>query len=262
MGDAEICPVCNQIWIDGQRYIQCSTCLGWIHHNNRKNCSGLTNREFKMHCDNDNKFWECDKCFTKAIYTLPFCHLDEENWNNFNGLNRKISTEDTNSLSADDQKFLAHCESIQTIINTENGDNDALLNHVNFKYYDEKNFNCLKIDLPSSFGLFHGNIASLNLHIDDLRQILATLDYKLDVIGISEHKIRKDSTPSSNISIPGYDEFIFEPTETSHGGTGFYIKNNTDYILRKDLQINSCRDFESIFIEIQFPKQKNLIINL
>ena len=82
------------------------------------------------------------------------------------------------------------------------------------------------------------------------------LKYKFDIIGISEHKIQKDTVPSNNITIPGYNEFIFEPTETTHGGTGFYIKDNVDYIPREDLQINSPKDFESIFVEIQFPKKK------
>ena len=93
----------------------------------------------------------------------------------------------------------------------------------------------MKIDLPSSFGLFYANIASLNLHIDDLKLILSKLNFKFDIIGISGHKIRKYTLPSNNISIPGYDEFIFEPTETTYGGTRFYIKNNIDYISRKDL---------------------------
>ena len=102
------------------------------------------------------------------------------------------------------------------------------LNHINSKYYDLDKLNSLKVDLPSSFGLFHVNIASLYLHIDDLKLILSQLNYQFDVIGISEHKILKDSYPSNNISIPGYEEFIFEPTEMSCGGTGFYIKENVD----------------------------------
>ena len=135
-----------------------------------------------------------------------------------------------------------------------------LLNYVNSEYYDEKKLNSLKIDLPSSFGLFHANIASLNLHIDGLKLILSKRNFKFDIIGISEHKIRKYALPSNNISIPGYDEFIFEPTGTTHEGTGFYIKNNIDYISRKDLQIYSPGNFESIFIEIHFAKKRNLIV--
>ena len=101
------------------------------------------------------------------------------------------------------------------------------------------------------------NIASLNKHIDDLKLSLSMLTHEIDVIGISEHKIQK---PSVNINIPGYHEFLFQPTETTHGGTGFYLKDHIDYVERKDLDFNSVGDFESSFIEIKFPKEKNLVV--
>ena len=169
-------------------------------------------------------------------------------------------SDDVNILSATSVDFASLCESVHNMINFDSDDDDILLNNVSSKYYDLKQFNKTKIDLPSRFGLFHANIASLNKHIDDLKLIMSKLDFKFDVIGISEHKIRKDTEPSNNISISGYNPFIFEPTETSHGGTGFYIKDNVDYVPRKDLQINSPGNHESIFIEIQLPKKKNLII--
>ena len=117
----------------------------------------------------------------------------------------------------------------------------------------------MKLDLPSSFGLFHVNIASLK-HIDDLKLILSRLKFKFDVIGISEHKIFKDTLPSNEIKIPGYDEFIFAPTEGVCGGIGFFIKDNLDYVWRPELVINSPVNFESLFIEAIFPKRKNLIV--
>ncbi len=236
------------------------SCYRLVHHKTRSNCSGLTNSEFDSHVKDDNKFWECDRCCSKSISTLPFNQLDEDNWLTFNEMPTRLTSDDVNIISADDRKFASLCEHIQNFVNSDNGDDDILLNHVNSKYYDVKQLNSSKIDLPSSFGLFHANIASLNLHIDDLRHILSLLSFKFDVIGISEHKIRKDIPPSNNISIRGYNEFVFEPIETTHGGTGFYIKDNVDYISRKDLQINSPGDFESTFIEIQFPKKRNLIV--
>ena len=89
---------------------------------------------------------------------------------------------------------------------------------------------------------------------------MSRVNYNFDVIGISEHKILKDTHPAVNINLEGYNEFIYEPTETTHGGTGFYIKNGVDYVKRDDLQINSPSNFESMFIELQFPKKKNLIV--
>ena len=120
--------------------------------------------------------------------------------------------------------------------------------------------NLLKPDISSSFGLLHVNTASLNAHIDDLKTVLARLKFNFGIIGISEHKICKDMTPN-NIDIPGYNEFIFEPTETTHGGTGFYIKDNLDFHISSDLNLNSSTNFESMFVEIVFPARKNLIVD-
>ena len=74
--------------------------------------------------------------------------------------------------------------------------------------------------------------------------ILSLLTHDFDVIGISEHKIHKSSEkPTANLKIPGYHEFVFQPTETSHGGTGFYHKDYIDYVERTDLDFSSVGDF-------------------
>ena len=96
----------------------------------------------------------------------------------------------------------------------------------------------------------------MNAHIDDLRTALGRMKLNFDVIGISEHKISKDSTPSNNIVLTGYDEFIFEPTQKSFGGTGFYIKTGLNYKLRHDLTLNSAHNFEAKFVEIILPDRK------
>ena len=118
--------------------------------------------------------------------------------------NRQTST-DVNIISANDRKFASLCEDVQDFVNSEIGDDDQHSSYVNSKYYDVKQLNSAKIDLPSSFGLFHANIASLNKHIDDLRDISSLVNYKFDIIGISEHKISKDTAPSNNVTIPGYN---------------------------------------------------------
>ena len=62
------------------------------------------------------------------------------------------------------------------------------------------------------------------------------------------------------ISLPGYKPFIFDATETSHGGTGFYVKESLQIKVRDDLKFNSPGNFESTFIELMFPNTKNIII--
>ena len=64
----------------------------------------------------------------------------------------------------------------------------------------------------------------------------------------------------SNIDIPGYQPFVFDCSETTHGGTGFYIKNSIVFNKRDDLKCYSQGDFESTFIEIIFPNKKNMMI--
>ena len=108
----------------------------------------------------------------------------------------------------------------------DNGDDVLSTSTIKSKYYNIKERNSLQPDYHSSLGVFHVNMASLNKHIDDPRLIISLLEYKFDIIGISEHKIKKGDVPTANVDIPGYETFLYEPTESSHGGTGFYLKNN------------------------------------
>ena len=73
----------------------------------------------------------------------------------------------------------------------DNEDDVLSTSTIKSKYYNIKEFNSLKPDYHSSFRMFHVNMASLNKHIDDLRLIISLLEYKFDIIGISEHKIKK-----------------------------------------------------------------------
>ena len=51
------------------------------------------------------------------------------------------------------------------------------------------------------------------------------LDHSFDVIGISETKLQKDISHTTNIEIEGYN-FQQMPTETFFGGVALYIKKN------------------------------------
>ena len=170
---------------------------------------------------------------------------------------------DISSMSPSElNKFVKQCKNIQAQINPSEDENEEEFfnSMVNSEYYKINDLNKLKPDKTSSFGLMHVNIASLDAHIDDLRTALGRLKYSFDVIGISEHKIRKGFSTSNNIDITGYDPFNFLPTETFCGGTGFYIKSGLDYKVRKDLNINSPGNVEAMFIEIILPGRKNLIV--
>ena len=74
----------------------------------------------------------------------------------------------------------------------------------------------------------HTNIASLNAHHDELELIPSIIKFDFQIIGITEHKI-SDLKALSNITISGYQNFVYTPTKSTHGGTGFYVKDNINF---------------------------------
>ena len=264
-----ICPVCSKQKYSYQDVIECTRCKGWVHHGNRLECSGLTDAEYLEHVNDEYKPFQCDHCTNEIIakannsvfLSLPFPIECEDN--PFGKPISKPKPDISSMTPIQLKKFVDQCENIDNQLKlneTDDSDNnDFSGSSVNSKYYDLKNFNSLKQDKSSSFGLLHVNIASLNAHIDDLRTVLSRLKYNFDIIGISEHKIGKN-LPSNNIEITGYYPFEFEPTSTTHGGAGFYIKNCHQFKERKEFNLNMPGDAEAIFIEIIIPDRKNLIV--
>ena len=54
----------------------------------------------------------------------------------------------------------------------------------------------------------------------------------------------------------------YTPTQTSHGGSGFYIRDILAFKRLNDLLLNppGTGDFESTFLEIVIPNKKNVIV--
>ena len=52
----------------------------------------------------------------------------------------------------------------------------------------------------------------------------------------------------------------YDPTDTTHGDTGFHIKDSLVFKRRDDLKFNSSGFHESTFIEIILPNKKNVIV--
>ena len=258
-----ICSICSKPWRSGQKAVECGICLKWIHHSNIINCSGLTDHEFNSHVNDVDLLYHCDKCIAKNTYKNfknlphhyePFMDIDPfktpKNINIFNRAKNKYGD------------FIKKCSDLgYSLSNDIDDDDENLPNKINSKYMDSTEFKNANFNSPTNFSLCHLNIASLDHHIDDLRLTLTRLKHKFNIIGISEHKIKtKIAKSSSNIDIPGYNKFMFTPTNTTHGGTGFYVRNDTDFIPRDDLKFVSDGDHESSFIEIKFNKRKELII--
>ena len=188
-----ICPICSKPWRTNQKSIECSTCLKWVHHNNRIHCSGLTDQEFSSHANDSDLIFNCDKCVAKEVYGqfryLPHHyepHLDIDPF--------KVSKNQNifNSAKANHRNFITRCSELGYSLSDELSDEDSPQpSPINSKYLDIGEFKNAKFNSPSNFSLCHLNIASLDLHADDLRLTLSRAKHNFNIIGISEHKIQK-----------------------------------------------------------------------
>ena len=94
---------------------------------------------------------------------------------------------------------------------------------------------------------------SPSAHIDESHQLLNTLKFNFDIIGISETK-EQISGFLKNVSINGYD-LHSQYTSSAAGGVALYIRSDLDKIIREDLSILDD-DFETIWVEIKNKKSQ------
>ena len=133
-------------------------------------------------------------------------------------------------------------------------------NVVNSKYYDIDQIQTLKFpNKHKSLSLFHINACSLNKNFDDLDHLLKCTNKAFDIIAVTETRITKQSSLTTNINLTNY-AIEFTPTESSAGGTLLYIASHLSYKPRPDLNIYKTNQLESTFVEIINPKKTNIVI--
>ena len=118
----------------------------------------------------------------------------------------------------------------------KNGKNDLTYNHIKL----------------TSMKIAHSNINSIRNKIDDISVELS--DY--DIICISETKLN-DQILTTSLLIDSYNNAIRKDRNINNGGgLIIYIKNNTCYKQRPDLESDNL---ENILVEIRSLKNKYLI---
>ena len=85
--------------------------------------------------------------------------------------------------------------------------------------------------------------------------VLDELGYRFSVMGITETRISNANSLDYNASIPGY-KFEYTPTPLAAGRVGMYIDEDLNYTVIEKASENA---FQALWIEIQFPKQANVI---
>ena len=95
-------------------------------------------------------------------------------------------------------------------------------------------FTIIELKKNPSFSVLHCNVRSLSANHNSLMSLLS----ELDIIGISETKIKQMSDPISNFSIPNYS-FLSQPTQSNAGSVGFFVSKNIEYHIRDEFNITN-----------------------
>ena len=244
------CGICNKNV--KKNAIECAVCKQQIHNK----CNKLSKMEHEFYKDNPKNFY-CIKCVAKNI---PFSDLtDNELFASLKGINTSLNS----PFSPSQQKLFDKLNNFinQNSINSASNNNDEEAS-IDCKYYSIDEFSRSRFNAPKSFSILHLNIHSIQLHIEDLRIILQLLEFKFDVITISESKLQKGLDPKVDISLTDYQNPISAPTEASKGGVLIYVKSNINFKIRNDLNIYKPKELESAFIEIITPKETNSIVGV
>ena len=216
---------------------------------------------YNNHCMCDDM---CQACIQKS---LPFSLLSD------NELVYSLNAIDENFPYVYDfcEKFNFHpfeYSENKFLLNDQDIDpENNFLNDITIKckYYNETEFNSshrTKTTFMSQFSIIHINCRSLRKNFYNIQNYLKQLNIKFDVIAITETWLF--SLEHDNFQIEGYNSNFVSRDEKRGGGVCIYVNNKFKYKVIDSLSlstgINSNCSVDSLFIEIDNCKNKNIII--
>ena len=126
------------------------------------------------------------------------------------------------------------------------------------KYNTPDEFNSTFYNKVDNFSLLHINARSLNRNFDYFENLLQSLNnFEFSVIGISETWLH--SSLPQLFNIPNYRLIRADRTERRGGGVAFYVHEKLTFRIRDDIKLEQA---EALFIEVENPEFKNVIIGL
>ena len=221
------CKICENPVAKNHKAIQCDKCHLWVHIK----CNKINTQTYRL-LERDETTWYCISC----ISTIQGKKIK------FISVNKKRSSSENVLL-----------DKLSDTINGENLENSS-------SYFDFDNVNTkFSKNQFDGINFFHMNISSLCHNFDELQTLLARINIKFNIIGITETRLKKHSIRNINVDLNVY-AIEHTPTEASCGGALLCIYGSLNYIVRNDLKLYKKRELESVFIEIINPKGKNVIV--
>ena len=119
---------------------------------------------------------------------------------------------------------------------------------INCEYLDPNLIDCdfFKEDSSQQLSIFQNNIRSLNKNFHLVEELFVNCGELPDILAFSETKLNENTTTPS---LQGYS-FIHADSSSACGGVGVFIRENIEYSVRNDLNLNT-QGCEDIWFEIK-----------
>ena len=109
--------------------------------------------------------------------------------------------------------------------------------------------------------MLNTNIRSLYSNFESLKDFLRESDMNFNIIGLVETWLKDQ--PHEYFEIDGYNLELTNRQNKRGGGVCLYVDENINYKVRTDLnEIKHPEYTESLFIEIEQSKSKNIIVGV
>ena len=109
--------------------------------------------------------------------------------------------------------------------------------------------------------MLNANIRSLYSKFESLKDFLRESDMNFNIIGLVETWLK--DRPHEYFEIDGYNLELTNRQNKRGGGVCLYVDENINYKVRNDLnEIKHPEYTESLFIEIEQSKSKNIIVGV
>ena len=200
------CSVCLKNVEDGHPSLLCPYCGLWSHNK----CNDIKSKEYKLHQKDEDKYFCCQKC----QQTLPYQSLNSNEFVSFlkydvietrNGANIKLTPTPNQQVIIDKLNNLITQTNTRIIYDDDSEnefDGPEFDQPISCSYYSCDDFVKAQFESNKNFSILHMNIHSIQLHIEELRILLEAIDYKFDIIAISESKLK--DKPTTDISLSGF----------------------------------------------------------
>ena len=223
-------------------------------------CNLLNSKDYKSLQLNEETFF-CIKCIEENI---AFSNLSNNEFeiSVTRGINTSLNIDENqiNFFSNEQHDYLSNLNKMLNKTTDDFSEDDENYSLTNCNYYKINEFIEARFESSKSFSIFHINIHSIQLHFEELKLLLQLMDFKFDILAISESKLEKGVKPVIDITLDNYHDPISTPSEATKGGVLIYVSKDLNFRPRNDLNIYSPKEIESSFIEIINKKKANSIV--